>query len=696
MTLPERIRDAYSISSTDPVFRWGMLLRIALIVAVTPIAHSEWFAPFLQHALENPLNAWGAHLAQGGDVRAFPYGIFMLLPLLPGALIGALAQLMTGWPIWGYLGISATVLIVDTLVLFMLVSMNVARSHRIIILYWLSPIVLYVCYWHGQLDIIPVFFLVLSMLFLKERRSGWSGALVAAAASAKLSMLIAPPIMLLYLASARRRFVQIPAYLVSFSIVFLISELPIILSSSARTMVLGTPEIDKVYDFALTVTSGVKIYIVPIAYLLVLFSAWLVRRISFDLLIALTGVSFLVIVLLTPASPGWYLWTVPFLVVTLAPSRRRTAMLIAAYSIVFVIFHLINSSGAGVLGIEPAFGRWLQGLQSDNRLMSLWLSLLFVLGLMLCVLLLRDGVLRNDFFRLSRRPVLLGIAGDSGSGKDTLAEALIGLVGPESATHVSGDDYHSWDRHKPMWQVMTHLNPRANDLDSFRRDILQLSLGRSIMNRHYDHERGKMTRPRLVPARDVLVVASGLHALYDPELVRLYDVCVFLEMDETLRRHLKLQRDVTVRGHTPDRVLSSIERRLPDRRRFIDPQARNADIFFQIRPVRHVDLSNYASRLPRLELYVRLSHGTPYKPLIRNLVGVCGIDANVTENDAPGPVEIVLEGTIPVDLVRLAAKSLDDHMFEILGYEPVWQPDTTGLMQLFIANQIASALRKRL
>ena len=59
---------------------------------------------------------------------------------------------------------------------------------------------------------------------------------------------------------------------------------------------------------------------------------------------------------------------------------------------------------------------------------------------------------------MTRRPFVIGISGDSGSGKDTFANSIEGLFGKHSVTKLSGDDYHLWDRKKPIWQAMTHLN----------------------------------------------------------------------------------------------------------------------------------------------------------------------------------------------------------------------------------------------
>ena len=76
------------------------------------------------------------------------------------------------------------------------------------------------------------------------------------------------------------------------------------------------------------------------------------------------------------------------------------------------------------------------------------------------------------------------------AGKDTLADAISGLFGDHSIVTLSGDDYHLWDRHKPMWQVMTHLNPTANDLEGFSHDLASLKDGKSIRARYYNHVNG--------------------------------------------------------------------------------------------------------------------------------------------------------------------------------------------------------------
>ena len=111
--------------------------------------------------------------------------------------------------------------------------------------------------------------------------------------------------------------------------------------------------------------------------------------------------------------------------------------------------------------------------------------------------------------------MLLG-AGDSGAGKDTFADAMSRLFGNHSIVGLSRDDYRLWDRHKPMWQVMTHLNPMANDLEGFSRDLATLTDGERYQARHYDHSIGKMSRLLKIQSNDFII--EGLHNLYLPQL----------------------------------------------------------------------------------------------------------------------------------------------------------------------------------
>ena len=153
-----------------------------------------------------------------------------------------------------------------------------------------------------------------------------------------------------------------------------------------------------------------------------------------------------------------------------------------------------------------------------------------------------------NFFRFNQKPIIIGIAGDSGSGKDTLSDSLESLIGSHSAVKLSGDDYHRWDRQGPMWQVMTHINPMANDLHSFSNDLISLRDGKEINQRHYDHETGKMTKPRLIKSNQFILV-SGLHTFSLPITRDACNLKIFLDIDEDLRRFFKIRRDVHERTY---------------------------------------------------------------------------------------------------------------------------------------------------
>ncbi len=160
-----------------------------------------------------------------------------------------------------------------------------------------------------------------------------------------------------------------------------------------------------------------------------------------------------------------------------------------------------------------------------------------------------------------------------------------------------------------MWQVMTHINPAANDLESFAKNLISLADGRSVQACHYDHDTGKMSRPFTVKSNDI-IIASGLHALYLPILRKCYDLSIYLDIDEDLRTYFKVQRDVNKRGYTIERVLDALAKRKPDSEKFIRPQAAYADLIYNLRPIHSSSLASASeSNPPRLKLVVKSRHG---------------------------------------------------------------------------------------
>lgn len=676
---------------SDPLFAAGLLIRLLMLAFVLPQAPVEWYVPFMQVTTEHfTLDPWHAWREAGGSEHAFPYGYVMWLLFIPLTYLAGLAG------VDGYYGYGLTLLLADIALLAGLKALLEVKPRVLLAAYWLSPIVLFATYWLGFNDLLPVAILCGALYSIRHLKPAYAGALCGAAVSAKLSMVLALPFFCIYLFRNPALRQQLKGYLGGLLFTLALLCLPFALSADGMHMLFRNPEMSKTYKFALSIGDDFKVYLLPMSYLLMLYIAWHMGRISFELFNVLLGIAFLLVVLLTPAAPGWFIWVTPLLIYYIAEGGKAGILSVTGFTALYITSNFLTDPQPLVAGtdIANALALALRDILGSRGLNLLHTAILAV-GVVLILRIWREAVSKNNYFRLRRKPFVIGIAGDSAAGKDSLVIALKDILGTHSVVQLSGDDYHLWDRHKPMWQVMTHLNPSANDLERYAEDLLDLADGRSILARHYDHATGRMSHPVKIKSND-FIIASGLHALHLPILRNCCDLKIYLDIDEGLRRHFKVQRDVHQRGHSIEKVISSLDKRETDATKFVRPQAEHADLLLSLKPIHPRVLKDPARNPLRFKLGVRSREGFHEQSLVRVLVGVCGLHVDMTISEDSREVELVIEGETTGDDVALAVRTLFPEMREFLDTEPRWRDGIEGLMQLITLSHINQALSKRL
>ena len=182
-----------------------------------------------------------------------------------------------------------------------------------------------------------------------------------------------------------------------------------------------------------------------------------------------------------------------------------------------------------------------------------------------------------------QRPIILGIVGDSAAGKTTITQGLVNILGVDRVTHVCTDDYHKYDRKERAERGITPLDPNCNYMDVIELHLERLHYGQPILKPVYDHSRGTLVRPEYVRPRQFVIV-EGLLGFSTPIMRQFYDVMVYLDPPEEMRKVWKIKRDTTKRGYTTEQVLAEMERREPDSRNFIRPQKKTSDIIVRFYP----------------------------------------------------------------------------------------------------------------
>lgn len=183
-----------------------------------------------------------------------------------------------------------------------------------------------------------------------------------------------------------------------------------------------------------------------------------------------------------------------------------------------------------------------------------------------------------------RRPVMLAIAGDSAAGKTTLTRGIAAALGADRATALCVDDYHRYDRAERKNVPFTVLNPDCNYVGIMEQHLQLLAMGRPILKPVYDHATGELVRPVLVEPREVVIV-EGLLPLHTKLARACFDITVYLDPPEDIRREWKLRRDCAERGYTREQVLAELARREPESAAYIRPQRAWADIALRFAPV---------------------------------------------------------------------------------------------------------------
>ena len=234
------------------------------------------------------------------------------------------------------------------------------------------------------------------------------------------------------------------------------------------------------------------------------------------------------------------------------------------------------------------------------------------------------------------RPIMLGIVGDSGTGKTTITRGLVRVLGDDQVTHFCTDDYHRYDRRQRAERGITPLHPDCNHLDIMAQHLGHLRADQPILRPVYQHTDGTFGAPLYVrPAR--FVVTEGLLAFSATKLREMFDVRVFLDPPEELRRRWKVSRDCSRRGYTTDEVLAELDRREPDSEAFIRPQRHYADMVVSFMPGRSQDPDQLDAHL-----FLRDSLPPP------DLSGVAGDKAadDLALIERPGEQELRIPGTI--------------------------------------------------
>jgi len=180
-----------------------------------------------------------------------------------------------------------------------------------------------------------------------------------------------------------------------------------------------------------------------------------------------------------------------------------------------------------------------------------------------------------------QHPVVIGIAGGSGSGKTTVLERIVDACGPDGIAVLDHDAYYRDLSHVPKEDRATYNfdHPDALETELMRAHLDRLIAGQPIEKPIYDfktHRRREATQ-RIDP--EPVIIIEGILVLAEPLLVERMDIRLFVDAADDIRLMRRIRRDMEERGRSIASILEQYERTVrPMHLEFVEPSKRKADV----------------------------------------------------------------------------------------------------------------------
>ena len=179
------------------------------------------------------------------------------------------------------------------------------------------------------------------------------------------------------------------------------------------------------------------------------------------------------------------------------------------------------------------------------------------------------------------KPLIIGIAGGTGSGKSTVARNVAQALSTSSVAFIDMDAYYRNFSHVPLEErrLINWDHPDAFDWDLLLAQLSALVAGEAIEKPVYDFvSHTRSTKTVRIPAADVVVI-DGILLFVDGRVRDLCDVKVFVDADADIRLIRRIRRDVAKRGRSLDDVIDQYLTTVqPMHLQFVEPSKRYADV----------------------------------------------------------------------------------------------------------------------
>ena len=196
--------------------------------------------------------------------------------------------------------------------------------------------------------------------------------------------------------------------------------------------------------------------------------------------------------------------------------------------------------------------------------------------------------------------LIIGIAGGTGSGKSTVAEALQRELGPENVALISQDSYYADLADLPFEE---RAKRNYDHPDAFENGLLidhlrRLRNGETVEVPVYDFSQHARTSRKIPVTPRPVIVVEGILILIEAALRTEFDIKVYVDTDADTRVIRRITRDIEERGRTLESVcrqyLNTVK---PMHEAFIEPSKRYADIIIPVGGYNTVALSLLVSRI---------------------------------------------------------------------------------------------------